>query len=286
MRAPGFTGGRIDRSDPVRLDDALLAEAKRDPRARLLRLEGREPAVREGALDWAPLGQAGDSPPIFLGFDETGIPSFAPVPAVDAASPATGGGRPFGLPADQAALFATARSLISWHLRHRFCANCGSETAMVRAGWCRKCLNCAAEHYPRVDPVVIMLAEHDGRALLGRQPSWGAGRYSALAGFLEVGESIEEAVAREIAEEAGVKVRDVRYVASQPWPYPSSLMIGCVATAEDDALSIDTNELEDARWFSHAEVRAALDEAPDAPFIAPPSVAIARSLLEWWVEQR
>ncbi|MEP7005498.1 MAG: NAD(+) diphosphatase, partial [Sphingomonas bacterium] len=140
-----------------------------------------------------------------------------------------------------------------------------------------------AEHFPRVDPVVIMIAEHDGRALLGRQHAWPAGRYSALAGFLEVGESIEEAVAREIMEEAGVQVSDVRYIASQPWPFPSSLMIACVGMAADDAITLDTNELEEAIWVSRAVVRAVLAGEP-GPFLPPPPYAIAFTLLTEWAD--
>ena len=165
-----------------------------------------------------------------------------------------------------------------------FCANCGAGTAVFRAGWGRKCPACATEHFPRVDPVVIMIAEHEGRALVGRQPMWPRGRYSALAGFLEPGESIEEAVAREIAEEAGLRVADVRYVASQPWPFPSQLMIACVARAESDAISLDANELEDAIWVTRAEVRAAL-AGEEAPFLAPPPYAIAHTLLAEWAAE-
>ena len=159
------------------------------------------------------------------------------------------------LDARDAPLFAAALSLARWHSRHRFCANCGHASDIVRGGWSRRCTRCSAEHYPRVDPVVIMLAEHDGRLLLGRQPQYPAGRYSALAGFVELGESIEDAVARELKEEAGIDVRDVCYVASQPWPFPSSLMIGCHAAALSSELTIDTTELDDARWFTREEVR-------------------------------
>ena len=128
-----------------------------------------------------------------------------------------------------------------------------------------------------------MLAEHDGRLLLGRQPHYGPGRYSALAGFLEVGENVEAAVARELFEEAGIRVRDIRYIASQPWPFPSSLMIGCHAEAETDQLLIDETELEDARWFTREEVAAALAQSPEPPFQGPPRAAIARTLLERWL---
>jgi NAD+ diphosphatase len=136
--------------------------------------------------------------------------------------------------------------------------------------------------FPRVDPVVIMLAEHDGRVLLGRQPRFPPRRFSALAGFVEPGESIEEAVARELAEEAGVAATNVRYVASQPWPFPGSLMIACLADAADDALTLDGDELEDAIWVDRAGVRAALAGEPAAPFLAPPPYAIAHSLLAHW----
>jgi NAD+ diphosphatase len=154
---------------------------------------------------------------------------------------------------------------------------------VIRGGWSRSCPRCSAEHYPRVDPVVIMLVEHDGRVLLGRQPHYPQGRYSALAGFLEVGEAIEDAVTREVKEEAGLDVGKVTYVASQPWPFPSSLMIGCQARALSDELTIDTAELEDARWFTRDEVERALGGSEDAPFLPPPFTAIARTLLEHWL---
>ena len=184
---------------------------------------------------------------------------------------------------EEAPLFAAALSLAWWHSRHRFCANCGASTEIERGGWSRRCPECSAQHFPRVDPVVIMLAEHEGRLLLGRQPQYPPGRYSALAGFLEPGESIEAAVARELHEEAGIRVADVTYVASQPWPFPSSLMIGCHARALGDELTIDRTELDDARWFTREEIAAALEGDPDAPFQPPPRFAIARTLLEHWL---
>ena len=191
---------------------------------------------------------------------------------------------PVGLldPVD-APIYAAALSLASWHSRHRFCANCGQLSDPVRGGWSRKCPACSAEHFPRVDPVVIMLAEHDGDLLLGRQPHYPPDRFSALAGFVEVGETIEAAVAREFHEEAGIRVADVSYIASQPWPFPSSLMIGCFARALDRDLTIDTTELDDARWFSRAEVTASLSGDPEATFLPPPRTAIARTLLEHWL---
>ena len=184
---------------------------------------------------------------------------------------------------EDAPLFAAALSLSRWHGRNRFCAGCGRVTEPVRGGWSRRCADCSAEHFPRVDPVVIMLAEHEDRLLLGRQPHYPPGRYSALAGFVEVGETLEAAVARELHEEAGIRVRDVRYVASQPWPFPSSLMFGCHAEANSDALTIDTAELDDARWFTRDEIADALADRPGAAFQPPPKAAIARTLLERWL---
>lgn len=284
---PGFTGGTLSRVADHRNDAEAFAAAMGDWRARLLKLDGYDPEITEdGRLGWTMVTEAPDDAHIvLLGFDE-GRPRFAAapegVPAPPLRSPALFRALD-QLEAGEAATYAMARSVLDWNARHRFCANCGTLTESFRAGWGRKCGNCATEHFPRVDPVVIMIAEHDGRALLGRQPSWPAGRYSALAGFLEPGESIEEAVAREIQEEAGVSVSGVRYVASQPWPFPSQLMIACIGIADDDAITLDDNELETAGWFTRDEVRAAL--AGDGPFVAPPNYAIAHTLLTRWAAQ-
>jgi NAD+ diphosphatase len=279
----GFTGATLDRADHERDDPAAFARALADPAARLLLLTALEPPVRaDGALAWVAM-DAARSDAVLLGYMD-GAPAFAAgdgdgtVPAMR--SP-TLMATLANMPASDAALYGIARSLIDWHGRHRFCAKCGHVTQAARAGWARKCGGCGTLHFPRTDPVVIMLAEHTGRVLLGRQPSWPAGRYSALAGFVEVGESIEEAVAREVMEEAGVAVQAVRYVASQPWPFPSQLMIACVAQAADDTLRIDTTELEDAFWASRDDVAAAL-AGEEGRFIAPPRQAIARTLLEAW----
>ena len=283
---PGFTGGLLDRADRLRHDADALAAAMGNWQARLLKLHAFEPEVTEdGRLGWTMLTEAPDDAEfVLLGLDE-GRPRFAAV------MPGAGAPPPFRSPnlfavldqlrPGEAATYAAARSVIDWHARHGFCANCGSATRMFRAGWGRTCPSCRSEHFPRTDPVVIMIAEHDGRALLGRQPSWPQGRYSALAGFLEPGESIEEAVRREIAEEAGVRVGAVRYVASQPWPFPSQLMIACVADAEDDAITLDTHELEDAIWVGRDEVRRVLAGEAGA-FLAPPTYAIAHTLLTAW----
>jgi NAD+ diphosphatase len=287
----GFTGGTLDRADRLRHDVAALAVARSDPAARLLVLDGLVPEDDgAGRLRWDRVGDHSAGELLLLGLDDDGTPHFAALPA----GSGDDGGQAMRAPVlmglldalapGDVATYAGARSLLLWHARHRFCANCGHGTVPFRAGWGRRCGGCAAEHFPRTDPVVIMIAEHDGRALLGRQPSWPPGRYSALAGFLEPGESIEEAVARELHEEAGIRVRDTRYVASQPWPFPSQLMIACVAKAEDDSLTLDRNELEDAIWVPREEVRAVLAGGTGA-FLAPPPFAIAHTLLTRWAEE-
>ncbi|RDE07276.1 NAD(+) diphosphatase [Sphingomonas aracearum] len=283
MAVPGFTGGTLDRAEPIRTNPEAYAAALTDWRGRLLALDGLEPRVdAEGRLEWTSRAEAPEGAELVLLGVGDGRPHFAAlVPGVRATRSPRLMMALADLAPGEAATYAAARSLLDWHARHRFCANCGHGTGLHRAGWGRACPNCSAEHFPRVDPVVIMIAEHDDRALLGRQPSFPPGRYSALAGFLEVGESIEEAVAREIAEEAGVRVTNVRYVASQPWPFPSQLMIACVAQADSDALTLDTEELEDAIWVSRDEVRRVLAGEPGR-FLPPPPIAIAHTLLTAW----
>lgn len=281
---PFFGGHWFDRADPVRNDDTRLVALIADPRARLLRLDGLDPVLGpDDRLAFEPL--SGGDPLLLLGMIDN-RPTFAgiaPVPPAAARSRAI-----FALldrlHREDAPLFAAARSVIDWHNRHGFCAQSGHPTRIVRAGWGRHCDGCGADHFPRVDPVVIMLAEHDGRVLVGRQPQYPPGRCSALAGFVEPGESIEDAVARELWEEAGVRATSVRYVASQPWPFPSSLMIACIAPVADPALTIDHTELEDAFWVSRVEVAAALAGDPAARFIAPPVQVIARDLLQAWLQ--
>jgi NAD+ diphosphatase len=280
---PGFTGAGLDRADHLRLDEERMAQLAAAMSARLLRLAGLDPELDEaGRLAWDEM--AGAEELIFLGLRE-GTPLFAPLVRAEP------GQRAWALfelldrmAAEDMAVWGTARSLIEWHGRHAYCGACGTATRPFRGGWGRRCEGCGLEHFPRVDPVVIMLAEHNGRVLLGRQPQYPPGRYSALAGFVEPGESIEEAVARELSEEAGIEVRDVRYVASQPWPFPGQLMIACTAQAASDALTLDRNELEDAMWVDRASVAAALEGEPGAPFLAPPRFAIAYTLLKHWAE--
>jgi NAD+ diphosphatase len=284
----GFTGGTLDRADRLRHDPEALAAAQGDWRARLLKLDGLVPEVSDaGALVWATLADAPEGAHLFLLGLDGDRPHFV------AWDRAAGPGEPIpmrspamihalsSLRPEEASTYAAARSLIEWHNRHRHCANCGHATDIFRAGWARKCPNCGAEHFPRVDPVVIMIAEHDGRALLGRGKGWPPGRYSALAGFVEPGEAIEEAVAREIMEEAGVRIGAVRYIASQPWPFPSQLMMACIGEALGDTLTIDRHELEDAIWVSREDVRRVL-AGGEGPFLPPPPYAIAHTLLTEW----
>jgi NAD+ diphosphatase len=287
---PGFTGSLLDRADEVRHDEAKLAEMRAHPGAGLLLLDALLPVTGDtGGLAFAPLAEAPAGVELALLGRLGGAPSFvALTPGVSALSRSPTLFDVIGsLPPGEAGTYATARSLVDWHSRHRFCANCGNETGVFRAGWGRVCPACGTEHFPRVDPVVIMLAQHgegaDARILVGRQPAFPANRYSALAGFLEPGESIEAAVARELFEEAGVRVSGVRYVASQPWPFPSQLMIACIGHTDDDRLTIDHSELEDAKWVSREGVAAALADAPDAPFLPPPPYAIAHTLFARWL---
>lgn len=294
MTLVAFAGSSIDRADHVRADPSAL-EGLMTMSARLLRLDGLDPVVDEqGALAWTSLADAdADSELVFLGL-EGGRGHFAQVPDM-APRAALGMGRAWqgitALTPSDLATYGGARNLVGWHVRHRFCACCGSPTTIAKGGWQRNCVNenCAMEHFPRTDPVTIMLIEHDGNILLGRQPQFPPKNYSALAGFVEPGETLEEAVARETFEEAGVRARDVTYVVSQPWPFPSSLMIGCHAHADDPAITVDKTELDDARWFSRAEVAEAIAASDrgeqGAAFGCPPRFAVANFLMRWWLDR-
>ncbi len=261
-------------------DDRALLELTGKPL--LNALFGRDEATGLGAaLDEA----------MFLGRDATGplFAAAAPKPeddrqpavkAIDMRSIATQ-----GLLGDaELALVGTAKSLIGWHARHRFCANCGAPTQPDLGGWRRHCQACGALHFPRVDPVVIMLAVDGDKALLARSPHFIPGMYSALAGFIEPGETIEDAVRRELHEEAGIRTGAVRYHSSQPWPFPSSLMIGCFARADTIELAIDVDEIEAADWFSRTQIAAMLAHRSDDMLFAPPPSAIAHQLMKSFVD--
>ena len=259
-------------------------------RARLLKLDGLMPEIGDaGELVWGTLADAAeDAELVFLGLDD-GKPCFAAVPAQGDASPRMANPNLWAvmatLSADDLAIYGGARSITDWHARHRFCSACGSDTSIAKGGWQRNCGSCQTQHFPRTDPVTIMLVEHDAKLLLGRGLGWPERAYSALAGFVEPGESIEEAVAREVLEETGVVAGNVEYIASQPWPFPSQLMMGCYSTAEAPEITLDTTELADARWFTREEVRAAMNGDADAPINTPPRQAIAHYLLNWWLDK-
>ncbi|WP_313576370.1 NAD(+) diphosphatase [Brevundimonas sp.] len=296
-----FSGNPLDRSGDLRNDAAWLAEQEANPEALAMILWEGRPLVEthEGAerLVWLSLGHARDlarDRDIFLGLWK-GAPVFAAEfeGSIDPTSgPAGGLGRfvemreaAIVLPEADAGIAATAKSLFDWRRRHGFCAACGKATDQASGGWKRVCPACGNEHFPRVDPVVIMLPVYKGgaelRCLLGRQAAWPAGRMSALAGFMEPGEAIEEACAREVMEEAGLTVSDVAYHSSQPWPFPAQLMIGLIAEVTTDEAAPDQTELEAVAWLTRSEARAVLDETH--PTIhAPPPYAIARRLLESW----
>jgi NAD+ diphosphatase len=288
-RPLAFAGHALDRADPVRSDPARLAELAH-AEARLLRLDGLIPRLGDDQrLQWGRLGDANGAEIVFLGLSE-GEPLFAPVPTEGDTDPAYPRRETFAalalLPADELALYGGARSVLDWHARHRFCPQCGGATVLAKGGWQRDCTACGAQQFPRTDPVTIMLVEHERRVLLGRNARFPQGSYSALAGFVEPGETIEEAVAREVFEEAGVVVRDVSYIASQPWPFPSQLMIACHAYADDHALTIDPAEIEDARWFTRDEVIEAFEKgAESTSFRAPFAIAVAHHMLRWWLER-
>lgn len=282
-----FAGSPLDRADHVRADPERLAGLM-DWRARLLRMEGLTPVLGDdGGLVWGTLADAApDAELVFLGLKD-GKGCFAAVPAEGDNAPAYAIRDVWNmlgaLPPADLATYGGARSLVDWHARHRFCAKCGQPTVLAKGGWQRNCGACGAQHFPRTDPVTIMLVEHADKLLLGRGLGWPEGRYSALAGFVEPGETIEEAVAREVLEETGVMAGSVQYIASQPWPFPSQLMLGCHAMASGEELTIDTTELADARWFTRAEVEHAMAGGADPAFLPPPQTAIAHFLLNWWI---
>jgi NAD+ diphosphatase len=279
-RLLGFCGGSLDRAAVFRADHNWIAARRRAPGAKMLRLDGDKARLAAGRLAYeAPVGEDA----IFLGLDVNGDAIFA----AEAAEPIDDQGSDLrslamqGLvPADDLAVLAQARSLLHWHQRHRFCANCGHETEIKDGGYRRHCRRCTADHFPRTDPVVIIVVRLGHETLLGRQASWAKGRYSALAGFMEPGETIEEAARREVFEESGIRVGAISYVASQPWPFPSSLMIGLIGEALNRDILIDNNELEDARWFSHDELRLMFEDRHPDGLGVPPPMAIAHRILE------
>lgn len=292
-----FARSPLDRAAHHRRDAAWIAQALSDESTKLAPFFQHRPFVMEGA-DGVAIGWLGahaleriaakTAPLLFLGLDRDGGACFAVV-AKDAEVLGDIGRfddlRALGprLSRDDLAILGPAKSIFEWHVRHGFCANCGAETAIVEAGWKRECPACKAEHFPRVDPVCIMLPTFGDACLLGRQRGWPRGMHSALAGFIEPGETIEEAVARETLEEAGLIVREVTLHSTQPWPFPHSLMIGALAEVENNAERIDTHELESARWFTREDAGALIAGRFEGAF-CPPPFAIAHQLLKTWSE--
>jgi NAD+ diphosphatase len=296
-----FAGGALDRRSEMRLDAEWLAARRADPATRTVVLWNGQPLLEErgaglGLIQLeAELGlrlAGSDENILFLGMD-----GRTAVFAVDltgegdpTAGPLEGRGRFLDLrmsggrmsPEDAGAA-ATAKAVFEWKRRHGFCSACGRPSEAAEAGWKRVCPACNTEHFPRTDPVTIMLPTWRDHALLGRQASWPKGRFSCLAGFMEPGESIEAACAREVKEEAGLTVVKVRYHSSQPWPFPTNLMIGLIAEVSDQNAAPDQTELSEVRWFSRAELKALL--AGDVEGIGvPPPFAIAHQLMKYWAD--
>jgi NAD+ diphosphatase len=276
-----FTGAELDRAPGGRRDPGWLATRRADPEARALVLSEAGLWIQDGHL----LLLAPDADAVFLGLN-----GQRALFAADATGSEPERGRPAGLreaatdlPAAEAALGAYAASLVSWHRRHRFCANCGAPSEPRDGGHQRDCPSCGVSHFPRTDPVVIVRVTDGGdRLLLGRQARWPAGRFSVLAGFVEPGETLEEAVRREVLEESGVAVEEVAYVASQPWPFPSSLMIGFSARATAGHPEPRDEELSEVRWFEREEVEAAA--AGTTAVELSPRYSISRRLIDEWLE--
>lgn len=284
-----FSDPGSDRADHLRDDPAALAELWKRGNVLLIDGEGQTAADPEKNLlpaDGAELDYAALRP-VFLGLRGeqawfaacTAEADTDAAPRIDLRSAAA------LWPGFEASVFAQARAVLHWQSRHRHCSVCGGALEFLRGGWLGRCTACAAEHYPRTDPAVIVAITDGERLLLGRQASWPPHRYSTLAGFVEPGESLEQTVVREVFEESGVRVRASRYLASQPWPFPGSLMLGFVARAEPDEPRA-SDELEDARWFTRDQIGAAMrGESGAGGLLLSPSISISRWLIETWYDR-
>jgi NAD+ diphosphatase len=293
-RTPAFAflESPLDRAEHLRDHADVLAARWPSARVVVVDAEGRAAAEADGGprmLTGADFASAADdgnacASALFLGLrgDEAWFAMRADAVAVEIGRWVDLRSAAATWPAFEATAFAQARALLHWQARHRHCGACGTALDYRRAGWLGWCPRCELEHYPRTDPAVIVAITDGARLLLGRNPGWPPHRYSTLAGFVEPGESLEQTVAREVFEESGVRIRGCRYLASQPWPFPSSLMLGFIADAEPD--EPDTgDELEDARWFTFDEVDAALRGAsPEGGLMLSPSISISRWLVEYW----
>lgn len=297
----GYVASRIDRAADRRSDAAAMRALEADGAARWYLLGGEHVLMRRAPAGLDPLfertqaqGLGAATQTVFLGL-MNGAPRFASAldPAAVAALKDRGDLELSDLrtiavrdliEAEHLPPLAAGKSLLLWHARRSFCSNCGVPTVVVEAGWRRDCPRCKMLHFPRTDPVVIMLAIDGERCLLGRSRRFASNSWSCLAGFVEPGETIEEAVRREVREEAGIDCGAVQYVRSQPWPFPSSLMIGCHAQALTRDIEIDHNELEGARWFAREEVAAMLQRMHPEGLITPAPVAIAYHIIRDWLE--
>jgi NAD+ diphosphatase len=297
---PGFVNNILDRAAHLRTKDDKLMAMESDPRSRAYVVHRDSLVVRKDgeatrallSLDEA-LKFGANPGTIFLGLRDgaavfgmgisqagaEGLMNRNDVELADLRAMAQQG----VVPPNELSAIAMAKSMVNWHQRHGYCANCGQRTAMKEGGWKRDCPACKAEHFPRTDPVVIMLVTHGDKCLLGRAARFLPGMYSCLAGFVEAAETIEDAVRREVFEEAGIRCTDVGYYMTQPWPYPSSLMIGCVARALNEDIVVDRSELEDARWFDRDEARLMITRKHPDGLAGPHPFAIAHHLLGRWV---
>ena len=268
----------LDRRANDRPNAEWVATQRQRKDAKLIRIAGDATLLRDGML--VTTHDATEEPAVFLGLDAAGTPWFAcRTDAADGMRDLRSLAMEEALPPEELGMLAQARSLLQWHERRTYCSNCAAKLEMADAGYRRHCPGCGMDHFPRTDPVAIMVVRHEGCILLGRQSSWKPGMYSALAGFVEPGETIEDAARREVFEESGVRVGAVRYVTSQPWPFLSNLMIGLIGEATSAEITLDKNELEDARWFPAAEARMMMDRThPDGLYAANP-YAIAHELV-------
>jgi NAD+ diphosphatase len=280
-----FARGDLDRCANQRVNAGWLKDLLENPTTRHVQLHGDKTFVTHEGLQIFDRPHATEN--ILLGVDGSGIGWFASRTDIadgilDLRSLAVAG----ILPAEQLGMLAQARSILHWHERHGFCANCGSKTEMRDAGYRRHCMACETDHFPRTDPVIIIAVCHGSRVLLGRQSIWPEGMYSTLAGFMEPGETIEDAARREVFEEAGIRVGDIVFHSNQPWPFPSSLMVGLIGEALTDSIVVDTKELETARWFEEAEIRAMLQGTHPQGLKAPLPMAIAHHLIRAAISAR
>ena len=275
----GFSANTIDRSANHRRDQDWVAAQLAHSQAAVIEIAGDKVGIAGPHVATRPPREGEEL--VFLGLDDGERPFFAARAANaeeswrDLRSLAIEG----TVSPSQLGLLAQARSLVNWHITHGFCANCGVATMMMDGGYRRRCEACGTDHFPRTDPVIIIVVRSSKGLLLGRQKIWAPGMYSALAGFMEPGETIENAARREVFEESAIHVGDIHYVMSQPWPFPSSLMIGLIGEAEDDEITVDPVELETARWFPRDELLLMHEERHPDGFKFPTRMAIAHHLI-------